>query len=150
MPTFHPRVNVALIGTDEVVTPLAERALAQTQYQFKTFRTVEAATSSTLIDFRPHMILLQTGGSGDVANVQRHLQAKSLHYRALPLLALLPEPDDGAVEQAFEEGATDVIAKPFTASQLRSRVDSWLFRSNVAIERRQHARASLFEAAGAC
>lgn len=47
---------------------------------------------------------------------------------SLPIIILTGHTEDETVRRAFEAGATDYLAKPFSASQLRSRLRAHVLR----------------------
>jgi DNA-binding response OmpR family regulator len=50
-------------------------------------------------------------------------------YPRVPIVIVSGHVDEGSVLAAFEAGATDYLAKPFTPSQLRARLQACLLRA---------------------
>jgi phosphoribosyl 1,2-cyclic phosphodiesterase len=139
LPHFLHAIHLALIGADEDVTALAMKALTEPHYVVRSFDNVQALSSAELHRFHPHLLLVQPRRRGDMAKLVRELRSLG-RYPRLPLLALLPGSSSRTVEDTFEDGVSDVLSWPFTVSQLRARVESWLFRGGVAVDRRARAR----------
>lgn len=140
LPRFLHSIHLALIGTDDDVTTLATRALTEPHYVIRNFEKVQALRTAELHDFHPHLLLVQPRRKGEMARLAGELRSMG-HYGRLPLLALLPGSSTRSVEDAFEDGVSDVLSWPFTVSQLRARVEAWLFRGGIALDRRAHTRA---------
>jgi phosphoribosyl 1,2-cyclic phosphodiesterase/CheY-like chemotaxis protein len=140
LPQFRHQIHVALVGVDDDVLALTQKALTEQHYVLGQFDHLTALATAELGEYRPHLVLLQPRERGEAQHIKRHLQELGRHYSELPILVVLPEGRQADAEDAFEAGASDVIGRPFTFSQLRARVDSWLFRGGIAVDRRSRAR----------
>lgn len=139
IPTFVQQVHVGLVEVSPTTEDLSRQALQVTHFKLQSFDSVTALEDGQIHEFRPNLLLLQCRQRGDVARAMAALK-RSHHRRNIPVLALVPPEAPKILEDAFKEGATDVMVEPFTPSQLRSRVDTWLFRGGVALDRRRHPR----------
>ncbi|MHB8620958.1 MAG: MBL fold metallo-hydrolase [Chloroflexota bacterium] len=137
IPLFRPQVHVALIGLDEAAEEEIERSLPDSFYRLQSFAGQSLAQH--IPAFHPDALLLGSKDLGLVSQV-RKLVGNGPGGQPVPLLLLLPGEQSDRMEAAFSEGATDVLVMPTAPSQLRSRLDSWLFRGGIAVERRRHAR----------
>lgn len=140
LPRFLHSIHLALIGADEDLTALAMKALTEPHYVVRSFDKIQGLNSADVHGFRPHLLLVQPRRKGEMAKLAHELRSMG-RYGKTPLLALLPGSSSRAVEDAFEDGVSDVLAWPFTASQLRARVEAWLFRGGVAVDRRGRTRS---------
>ena len=141
LPQFRHQIHIALVGVDDDVLALTQKALTEEHYVLAHFDHIGALATEALGDFRPHLVLLQPKQRGEAQAIKHHLQELGHHYSKLPVLMVMPEGSHADIDDAFEAGVSDVLARPFTFSQLRARVDSWLFRGGVAVDRRSHTRA---------
>src|SRR5438067_573133 len=139
LPRFLHSIHLALIGMDEDYIGLATKALTEPHYVLRRFDEAQVLSGSDLHRFHPHLLLIQPENKGDVGKLVRDLKARG-HYGRLPVVVLLPSGSSRAADDAFEEGVSDVLSWPFTASQLRARVEAWLFRGGIALDRRAHPR----------
>jgi CheY-like chemotaxis protein/phosphoribosyl 1,2-cyclic phosphodiesterase len=80
---------------------------------------------------RPALILLDWMMPGRTGlEICRALRAEAdLHLRQVPVVLLTSRADEEDMAAGFAAGATDYLAKPFRPSHVRSRVRSWLLRS---------------------
>jgi DNA-binding response OmpR family regulator len=84
-------------------------------------RAVELARTS-----RPDVIVLDLGMPVlDGFGACRQIRAA---FPRIPIVIVSGHTDEGSVRSAFEAGATDYLTKPFTSSQLRSRLRACLLR----------------------
>ncbi len=86
-------------------------------------RAVELAGTA-----RPDVVLLDLGmpvldGFGACRRIRAVLPR-------IPIVIVSGHTDEGSVRAAFEAGATDYLAKPFTPSQLRARLRACLLRAS--------------------
>ncbi|MDE3077477.1 MAG: MBL fold metallo-hydrolase [Chloroflexota bacterium] len=139
LPNFVHQVHVGLVGVDSSVEELSRRALQLTHFKLGSFDSASAFSNGEWGEFRPHLLLLQYRERGDVARAVEALERNG-HRRQVPILALVMAGSTNFMQRAFDEGATDVMVQPFSPSQLRSRVDTWLFRGGTALDRRRHPR----------
>ena len=80
-------------------------------------------------DHPPDCILLDvTLGAADGLELCRDIKADPTS-RSIPLLLLTGHVDAAAVARGLEAGADDYVSKPFTARELRARVESHLRRA---------------------
>lgn len=83
---------------------------------------------------RPDCILLDVSlGNADGLEVCRRLKADPA-TAAIPLLLLTGHVDAGSVARGLEAGADDYVSKPFTARELRARIDAHLRRASGATD----------------
>ena len=87
---------------------------------------------------RPALILLDWMMPGRTGlEVCRALRAEAdLHLRQVPVVLLTSRAEGEDIAAGFAAGATDYLTKPFKPSYVRSRVRSWLLRSQGG--QRQH------------
>ena len=80
---------------------------------------------------RPALILLDWMMPGRTGlEVCRALRAEAdLHLRQVPVVLLTSRAEGEDIAAGFAAGATDYLTKPFKPSYVRSRVRSWLLRS---------------------
>jgi DNA-binding response OmpR family regulator len=80
---------------------------------------------------RPALILLDWMMPGCTGlEVCRALRAETdLHLRQVPVVLLTSRAEGEDIAAGFAAGATDYLTKPFKLSYVRSRVRSWLLRS---------------------
>ncbi len=140
LPEFHARVRIAIVGSREEFMRVAWKALAQDHYEVVAMNVVNPPSSRELIDFNPHLVLMEHG-LDDWEPSARSFMENELK-RNVPIISIVPSGDFEAAQQAFDSGASDVLVEPFAPTQLRSRVDSWLMRSGVAVDRRVRGRLS--------
>jgi len=133
LPEFHPRVRVAVVGSADFAD-VASKTLAQDHYDIVAVEHMAALESGEFADYHPHLVLLrQPDGSWNRA---AHQFLRNERRRHVPVLVVVPDGRVEAAQQAFDEGAADVLMEPFAGTQLHSRVDSWLLRAGVAVDRR--------------
>ncbi|HLY64032.1 MAG TPA: MBL fold metallo-hydrolase [Chloroflexota bacterium] len=140
LPQFRHSIHLALIGASDDVADMATKGLTDAHFALRRFDDVQELTAAAVHQFHPHLLLLQPRRKGEIGRMVRQLKGMG-HYAKLPVLALLPEGRSQPVQEAFDEGVSDVLARPFTVSQLRARVETWLFRAGVAVDRRSRARS---------
>ena len=86
-------------------------------------RAVELAGTA-----RPDVIVLDLGMPVlDGFGACRQIRAT---FPQIPIVIVSGHTDEDSVRAAFEAGATDYLAKPFTPSQLRARLRACLLRSS--------------------
>jgi phosphoribosyl 1,2-cyclic phosphodiesterase len=138
LPEFYPRVRIAVVGAREEFMRIAWKALAQDYYEVVAVNAVNTLTGNELSDFDPHLVLLEYGLEGwDPRSGPFMARASKRH---VPVIAVVPAGRFEYAQEAFEHGASDVLIEPFAPTQVRSRVDSWLMRSGVAVDRRVRMR----------
>ncbi|MBV8083541.1 MAG: hypothetical protein JO247_01885 [Chloroflexi bacterium] len=139
IPQFTPRVRIAIVGAREDFMRTAWKALAQDHYQVIAVNDASPAGRQQMADFQPHLVLMEYGLEGwDPKAAQAIMEHEA--KRNVPVLTVIPIGRYEYAQEAFEAGAADVVIEPFAASQLRSRVDSWLMRTGVAVDRRIRGR----------
>ena len=94
--------------------------------------------SSDLMDFEPHLVLMEHGLDGWDPSARAFVERET--RRHVPVISVVPSGDFESAQEAFNSGASDVMLEPFAPTQLRSRVDSWLMRSGIAVDRRIRQR----------
>lgn len=122
------RVCVLVIDDDPNLRLLVEAALVRDGYQ-----VLQAEDGQQGLDFarsaRPDLVLLDVNMPRmDGIAVLKHLRSEVL-TRAVPILMLTIEGNEEATRAAFDAGANDYLAKPFTIPQLTARVRTCLNRS---------------------
>jgi len=139
LPEFHSRVRIAVIGSRDEFMRVAWKALAQDHYEVVALNALNASGARELADFEPHIVLMEHGLDG----WQRNAKALLTHEqkRNVPVISVVPMDAFDAAQDAFDNGASDVLIEPFAPTQLRSRVDSWLMRSGIAVDRRVRGRS---------
>jgi DNA-binding response OmpR family regulator len=118
-------LSILIVDDDEDLRLLARKALERADY-----RVLEARDGIEGLEMaakcQPDLLLLDLNMPGmDGLEVLRRLR-ESETSQALPVLVLTAQGDEEGIRRSFATGATDFLAKPFTAG-LEARV-----RSNVA------------------
>jgi phosphoribosyl 1,2-cyclic phosphodiesterase len=139
MPLFRHHLHIALVGLEDDMVALADKALTEPHYDVRRFEHIQALNGDDLHEFHPHILLIQARHAHEAAEIKQQLRRVG-HYSRLPVVLLMPDASTLTIEETFDEGVSDVVVWPFTASQLRARVESWLFRGGVALDRRAHPR----------
>jgi phosphoribosyl 1,2-cyclic phosphodiesterase len=140
LPEFHAKVRIAVVGAREEFMRVAWKALAQDHYEVVAMNALNTRAGRDLADFQPHLVLLEYGLEGWEPNVGEFMEREN--RRNVPVVSVVPADSYEQAQEAFDRGASDVLIEPFAATQLRSRVDSWLMRSGIAVDRRVRGRAS--------
>ena len=102
------------------------------------FRLLSAGDGETALALaraeRPTLILLDWMMPGRTGlEVCRALRAEAdLQLRQVPVVLLTSRAEEADIAAGFAAGATDYLTKPFKLSYVRSRVRSWLLRSQGA------------------
>ncbi|MDE3075462.1 MAG: hypothetical protein KGJ86_08540 [Chloroflexota bacterium] len=138
IPEFHPRVRVAVVGSGDDFVTLAWKALAQDHYDVVAVNDLNALDDGEFADYQPHLVLLQHSFRAWEPSTNSFLQKES--RRHIPVIVAVPSGRLEAAQEAFDQGASDVLIEPYAATQLRSRVDAWLLRTGVAVDRRIRGR----------
>lgn len=138
MPEFHSRVRIAVIGSRDEFMRVSWKALAQDHYEVVALNAVSSVGRRELLEFQPHLVLMEHGMHGWEPNARALLEEES--KRSVPVISVVPMDGFDAAQDAFDQGASDVLIEPFAPTQLRSRVDSWLMRSGIAVDRRVRGR----------
>ena len=138
LPEFHPRVRIAVVGSSEDFMSVAWKALAQDHYDVVALNGLSSPRTQDLADFQPHLVVLEHGPEGWDSEAQKLISLENRSH--VPVISVIPAGRFEYAQEAFDQGAADVIIEPFVATQLRSRVDSWLMRSGVAVDRRIRGR----------
>lgn len=139
LPEFHARVRIAVVGARDEFMRVAWKALAQDHYEVVAMNALNARAGRDLADFQPHLVLLEYGLAGWDPNVGEFMEREN--KRHVPVISVVPADGFEEAQEAFDRGASDVLIEPFAATQLRSRVDSWLMRSGIAVDRRVRGRS---------
>ncbi|MHB8618602.1 MAG: hypothetical protein ACYDAG_03375, partial [Chloroflexota bacterium] len=135
MPRFHARVSIALGGAGESFIGTAWKALAQDHYDVVAVNDLDGLNQDDRADYQPHLVLLEhQGGLGSRPLDPQFFSRQS--RRHTPVIVVVSDGRVESAQDAFDAGASDVLLQPFAGSQLRSRVDSWLLRSGIAVDRR--------------
>jgi phosphoribosyl 1,2-cyclic phosphodiesterase len=138
LPEFHERVRIAVIGAQDDFVRVAWKALAQDHYEVRAMNAINRGSAEELAEFEPHVVVLEHGLIGWEPKAQDLLKHET--KRNVPVISVVPVDAFDAAQDAFDRGASDVLIQPFAATQLRSRVDSWLMRSGIAVDRRIQRR----------
>jgi DNA-binding response OmpR family regulator len=114
---------VLVVDDDEDLRILARKALMRTGH-----RVLEAETGhegmALAENERPDLLLLDLNmPPPDGFELLRMLRSRE-ETRTLPVIVLTAMGDEESARKSFELGATDFLAKPFTAPQLDARVRS--------------------------
>jgi CheY-like chemotaxis protein len=135
LPAFHPRLRIAVVGTDHEFMNVAWKALAQDHYDVLAVNDLEALQQGKFADYEPHLVLLEQGLTGWQAGSNAHFFDR-VDRHEVPVIVIVTDGKIETAQEAFDQGASDVMLQPFASTQLRSRVDSWLLRSGIAVDRR--------------
>jgi phosphoribosyl 1,2-cyclic phosphodiesterase len=141
LPEFHARVRIAVVGARDEFMRVAWKALAQDHYEVVAMNALSSIGRSEMSDFEPHLVLLEYGLEGWEPNVGAFMEREN--KRHVPVISVVPADRYEDAQDAFDRGASDVLIEPFAPTQLRSRVDSWLMRSGIAVDRRVRGRSSI-------
>ncbi|HEX6511827.1 MAG TPA: MBL fold metallo-hydrolase [Chloroflexota bacterium] len=139
MPQFHARVRIAVAGAREEFMGIAWKALAQDHYEVAPMEAPHSDNGGEVNDFAPHLVLLEYTPERWDSNLGAFIEDQ--RRRNVPVISVVPDGQFALAQDAFEHGASDVLIEPFAPTQLRSRVDSWLMRSGVAVDRRVRGRS---------
>jgi CheY-like chemotaxis protein/phosphoribosyl 1,2-cyclic phosphodiesterase len=121
------RLRVLVVDDDINIHLLAELALAR-NYDVATAEDGEACLEAVRSGSPDIIVLDLNMPNMDGLAVLKHLRADA-SFADLPVLVLTGSGDEGSTRNAFEEGATDYLTKPFTIPQLTTRVTTCLARS---------------------
>ncbi len=122
------RLCVLVVDDDPNLRLLAESALSRDGYQ-----VLQAENGEQALEYarsaRPDLVLLDVNMPGmDGITVLKRLRAEE-RTRSTPVLMLTVDGNEPATRAAFDAGANDYLAKPFTIPQLNARVrtcfDRW-------------------------
>jgi len=138
LPEFHQRVRVAIVGAREDFMRISWKALAMDHYEVIAVNALNTFESPQLSDFGPHLVLLEYGLEGWDPKAGPFVEREG--KRHVPVICVVPAGRVDYAQEAFDHGAADVLIEPFAPTQLRSRVDSWLMRSGIAVDRRVRGR----------
>jgi DNA-binding response OmpR family regulator len=101
------------------------------------FRLLSASDGETALALvraeRPDLVLLDWMMPGRTGlEVCRTLRTEAdLQLRQVPVVLLTSRAEEEDIAAGFAAGATDYLTKPFRPSHVRSRVRSWLLRSQL-------------------
>jgi DNA-binding response OmpR family regulator len=122
--------TVLIVDDDPDIVGLLMASLRPEGFQLLSAGDGETALALARAE-RPALILLdwmmprRTG-----LEVCRALRAEAdLHLRQVPVVLLTSRAEEEDITAGFAAGATDYLTKPFKPSYVRSRVRSWLLRS---------------------
>ncbi len=121
------RLCILVVDDDPNLRLLAESALSRDGYQ-----VLQAENGEQALEYvrstRPDLVLLDVNMPGmDGIAVLKRLRAEG-RTRSTPVLMLTVEGNEPATRAAFDAGANDYLAKPFTIPQLNARVRTCLDR----------------------
>ena len=108
------------------------------------FRLLSASDGETALVLaraeRPALVLLDWMMPGRTGlEVCRTIRAEAdVQLRQVPVVLLTSRAEEEDIAAGFAAGATDYLTKPFRPSHVRSRVRSWLLRSQVGPAPAQH------------
>lgn len=138
------RTQVLIVDDDAVTLMLASSAMADAGHD-----TLEADSGEAAINLlkacQPDIILLdlQMPGMGGLAFCRWLRRQATLS--SLPVLVMTALDDSATIENTFNAGATDFIAKPFNFSILAHRV-RFLLRARANLQALERSRRNLTEA----
>ncbi len=138
LPEFHSKVRIAIVGARDDFMRISWKALAQDHYEVVAVNDLGSFESAKQANFQPHLVLLEYGLEGWDPHAREIMQRESKHH--VPVICSIPAGNFEYAQDAFDQGAADVIIEPFAPVQLRSRVDSWLMRTGIAVDRRVRGR----------
>ncbi len=144
-PSAAPAPPLVLVADDERLI----RGLAREALEADGCAVCEAADGVEALDCfesrQPDLVLVDVVMPKlDGFLVCRELRAR-YPERPVPILVMTALEDAGAIERAYQMGATDILPKPFQGSLLRHRI-RFLLRSSQNLVELQIHRASLSEA----
>jgi DNA-binding response OmpR family regulator len=122
--------TVLIVDDDPDIVGLLTAALRPEGFQL--LSAGDGATALLLARAeRPALILLDWMMPGCTGlEICRALRAEAdLHLRQVPVVLLTSRAEGEDIAAGFAAGATDYLTKPFKLSYVRSRVRSWLLRS---------------------
>jgi CheY-like chemotaxis protein/phosphoribosyl 1,2-cyclic phosphodiesterase len=116
-------LRILIVDDDEDLRILARKALVRAGHKVREAESGEEGLA--LVDsWLPQLLLLDLNMPGmDGYEVLRRLRSRDAG-RTLPVIVLTAMGDEESARNSFQLGATDFLAKPFSAPQLDSRVRS--------------------------
>jgi CheY-like chemotaxis protein len=122
--------TVLIVDDDPDIVGLLTAALRPEGFQLLSAGDGETALLLARAE-RPALILLDWMMPGCTGlEICRALRAEAdLHLRQVPVVLLTSRAEGEDIAAGFAAGATDYLTKPFKLSYVRSRVRSWLLRS---------------------
>lgn len=117
---------ILVISQDQDIHSLAKEALVRSGHE-PLFATDPETALDTITAATPASVLLdvRATASADGFTILRALRSREA-TRTLPVLVLTSDSDEESIRSAFQLGATDFVAKPFSPPQLYARVRaSW-------------------------
>jgi DNA-binding response OmpR family regulator len=122
--------TVLIVDDDPDIVGLLTAALRPEGFQLLSAGDGETALLLARAE-RPALILLDWMMPGRTGlEICRALRAEAdLHLRQVPVVLLTSRAEGEDIATGFAAGATDYLTKPFKLSYVRSRVRSWLLRS---------------------
>ena len=128
---MREQTRVLIVDDDAVTLMLVANAMSDAGHEALEADSGEAAIA-LLKECLPDIILLdlQMPGMGGLAFC-RWLRAQAL-LSTLPALLMTGLDNSATIESAFDAGASDFIAKPFTADLLFTTLLRWLSRRDKA------------------
>jgi CheY-like chemotaxis protein/ribonuclease BN (tRNA processing enzyme) len=134
--------TVLIVDDDPDVVGLLMATLRPEGFQLLSAGDGEAALTLARAE-RPALILLDWMMPGRTGlEVCRALRAEAdLQLRQVPVVLLTSRAEEEDIATGFAAGATDYLTKPFKPSHVRSRVRSWLLRSQGGPAPAQHQPA---------
>ena len=122
------RVRVLVVDDDPNLRLLVDSALARDGFEVLQAEDGEQGIERVRSE-RPHLVLLDVNmPKMDGLAVLRNLRGDVATAR-IPVLMLTVQDNEGLTRTAFDAGASDYLAKPFTIPQLSARVRACLDRS---------------------
>ena len=122
--------TVLIVDDEPDIVGLLMAALRPEGFQLLSASDGETALALARAE-RPALILLDWMMPGRTGlEVCRALRAEAdLQLRQVPVVLLTSRAEEADIAAGFAAGATDYLTKPFKLSYVRSRVRSWLLRS---------------------
>jgi CheY-like chemotaxis protein/phosphoribosyl 1,2-cyclic phosphodiesterase len=134
--------TVLIVDDDPDIVGLLMATLHPEGFRLLTAGDGETALALTRAE-RPALILLDWMMPGRTGlEICRALRAEAdLQLRQVPVVLLTSRAEEEDIAAGFAAGATDYLTKPFKPSYVRSRVRSWLLRSQGGLAPAQHQPA---------
>jgi CheY-like chemotaxis protein len=116
-------LRILVVDDDEDLRLLVRKVLGRAGHSVLQAESGPECLSRLETD-KPDLIILDLNMPGmDGFAVLRELRARD-DAKAVPVIVLTAQGDEESARNSFEDGATDFLAKPFTAPQLDARVRS--------------------------
>ena len=127
-PAQPDRLRVLVVDDDPNLRLLVESALSREGYEVFEAEDGEQGLER-MQAVLPNLVLLDVNMPKMDGLAVLHRIRSVEHMQRLPVLMLTVQDNEGATRAAFDAGATDYLAKPFTVPQLTARVRACLARA---------------------